>query len=165
MAKKQPQPTDLELLKQHAEELWDRQQDVFALAAKVAKDAGRQGASFARDEVAPKVRTAYASGSDAVRGVADRVVPAVTGALGAAAALSDKSVRQALAGLGRLRGQAIPIVVQAPPAKRGISVGGWIGIGLGVVAAGAIAYAVWQTLRADDDLWIEDDVPELAAGE
>ena len=26
----------------------------------------------------------------------------------------------------------------------------------GVVAFAGIAYAAWQTLRADDDLWIED---------
>ena len=34
--------------------------------------------------------------------------------------------------------------------------GRYILIGLGVVAFAGIAYAAWQTLRADDDLWIED---------
>jgi hypothetical protein len=33
--------------------------------------------------------------------------------------------------------------------------GRYILIGLGVVAFAGIAYAAWQTLRADDDLWIE----------
>ena len=36
--------------------------------------------------------------------------------------------------------------------------GKYILIGLGVVAAAAVGYAVWQTLRADDDLWIDDDL-------
>lgn len=130
-------PTDLELLKQHAEELWERQQEVFGAAAQVAREAGQQGAG-------------------AVRSAAGRVIPAASSALATAAAIGDQGVRQILARLGRLR-SAAPAVVVAPPAKKGLGVGGWIGIGVSVVAVGAIAYAVWQTLRADDDLWIEDE--------
>ena len=29
--------------------------------------------------------------------------------------------------------------------------------GVGVVAAAGVAYAAWQTLRADDELWVADD--------
>ncbi len=39
----------------------------------------------------------------------------------------------------------------------------WILVGVGVVAAAAVGYAVWQTLRADDDLWVEDEAIEAAA--
>ena len=35
--------------------------------------------------------------------------------------------------------------------------GRYILIGVGVVAFAAVAYAAWQTLRADDDLWIDDE--------
>jgi len=35
--------------------------------------------------------------------------------------------------------------------------GRYILIGVGVVALAGIAYAAWQTLRADDDLWIDED--------
>ena len=35
--------------------------------------------------------------------------------------------------------------------------GKYILIGLGVVAVAGVGYAVWQTLRADDDLWIDDE--------
>ena len=42
------------------------------------------------------------------------------------------------------------------PAKKSAGPGRYILIGLGVVATLGVAYAAWQTLRADDDLWIED---------
>jgi hypothetical protein len=28
---------------------------------------------------------------------------------------------------------------------------------IGALALGLIGYAAWQTLRADDDLWVEDE--------
>ena len=43
--------------------------------------------------------------------------------------------------------------IVTPPKSSGP--GRYILIGLGVVAFAGIAYAAWQTLRADDDLWIE----------
>lgn len=53
-------------------------------------------------------------------------------------------------------------VVQ-PPKSSGP--GKYILLGLGAVAVAGVAYAVWQTLRADDDLWIDDetDVSPLEA--
>lgn len=156
MAKTQQQ-TDLEILKAHAEALWEHQQEVFAAAGKVAREASQQGAAYARDEIAPRVRQAAASGGDAVRTAYGRVLPVASSTLATAAAIGDQGIRQILARLGRARGAA-PVVV-APAAVRGIGVGGWIGITIGVIAAGAVAYAVWQTLRADDDLWVEDVEP------
>ena len=164
MAARQPTP-ELELLKQHAEELWERQQEVFATAASVAREAGLQGAVFAREEVAPRVRQAASTSADAVRTAYGRALPIASSTLATVAAIGDQGVRQVLARLARARGAAAPVAAVA--AKRGIGVGGWIGITVGVIAAGAVAYAVWQTLRADDDLWIEDEAPEspeLSAG-
>jgi len=158
MPKTQPE-TELELLKQHAEALWERQQEVFAEAARVAREAGRQGAAFTREEVVPRVRQAADSGAEFTR---SRVLPAVSGTLATVAALGDRGVREALAGIGRLRA-TVPAPAVIAPAKKGIGVGGWIGITIGVIAASAVAYAVWQTLRADDDLWVEDEEPEAPA--
>ncbi|MCU1543306.1 MAG: hypothetical protein JWM50_1171 [Microbacteriaceae bacterium] len=42
-----------------------------------------------------------------------------------------------------------------PPKSSGP--GKYILVGLGAVAVAGVAYAVWQTLRADDDLWIDDE--------
>jgi hypothetical protein len=32
--------------------------------------------------------------------------------------------------------------------------------GVGVVAAAGLAYAAWQTLRADDELWVSDEADD-----
>ena len=43
------------------------------------------------------------------------------------------------------------------PQKQGIGAGGVFAIILGVIAAAGVLYAAWQTLRADDELWVADD--------
>jgi hypothetical protein len=45
------------------------------------------------------------------------------------------------------------------PPKKGA--GSYLLMVVGAVALAGIAYAVWQTLRADEDLWVEDDDPSL----
>ena len=51
---------------------------------------------------------------------------------------------------------AAKLAVLDPP-KQGIGAGGVIAIVLGVAAAVGVLYAAWQTLRADDELWVADD--------
>lgn len=41
--------------------------------------------------------------------------------------------------------------------QRSIGAGGVIAIVLGVAATAGVLYAAWQTLRADDELWVADD--------
>lgn len=41
--------------------------------------------------------------------------------------------------------------------KKGLGFGGWFLIGSAVTAVAALGYALWQTFRADDDLWIADE--------
>ena len=43
------------------------------------------------------------------------------------------------------------------PKRTGPGVGGWFLIGAAVAAVAAVGYALWQTFRADDDLWIADE--------
>jgi hypothetical protein len=93
----------------------------------------------------------------------DDVVPAITGALGSALAMleaaKDPRVRDVVRKVSR-SGERAGIVT--PPKSAGP--GRYILIGLGVVAAVGVAYAAWQTLRADDDLWIED-LDEIGAAD
>lgn len=161
MARKQL--SDIERLRLQAEDLWEQQQDVLHQARVLAREAGRQGVDYA----APRIQHAVDTGAGAVRSIADGarervqrdVVPALTTALGSAIAtidaFRDRQLRPALASLGRVQ---TPVVIQ--PAKPKANVGLWVGIGIGVVAAAAVGYVVWQTLRADDDLWIEEDLAE-----
>jgi hypothetical protein len=69
-------------------------------------------------------------------------------------------VKRAGSTASRVRGR-VPFV---EPPKKAAGPGRYILIGLGVVAALGVAYAAWQTLRADDDLWIED-LGDPGAGE
>jgi hypothetical protein len=47
--------------------------------------------------------------------------------------------------------------VHVPAPKKSVSAGSVIAIILGVAAAAGVLYAAWQTLRADDELWVADD--------
>ncbi|WP_403021811.1 hypothetical protein [Salinibacterium sp. GXW1014] len=55
--------------------------------------------------------------------------------------------------------------VNLVPPKSTPGPGRYIVMGVGVVALLGIGYAVWQTLRADDDLWISDEPEELPASD
>lgn len=159
--------SELDELKRTAEDLWEQQQQVIDRASRIAREAGRQVGAVAREEVAPRVRSAVETGGSAVRGVADGarhriahdVVPAVTGAAATALAaidvIRDKQLRAAIQGAGRF-GTDLGVKVGVIQPKKASPLP-WILVGVGVVAAAAVGYAVWQTLRADDDLWVEDD--------
>ena len=51
----------------------------------------------------------------------------------------------------------VDAAARAATPSRGIGAGGVIAIILGVAAAVGVLYAAWQTLRADDELWVADD--------
>ncbi|MEO6534112.1 MAG: hypothetical protein ABIO06_11140 [Pseudolysinimonas sp.] len=176
MALSRKRQRELKRLKRSAEELWDEQREAIEHASAVLKDARRQATNYAREEVGPRVREAYdgrvrpavASGFAAGRSAAatarerfsDDVLPSLSGRIGSALALLDVAkdprvrevVKRASATASRVRGR-VPFV---EPPKKSAGPGRYILIGLGVVATLGVAYAAWQTLRADDDLWIED---------
>ncbi|MBX3195832.1 MAG: hypothetical protein KF727_12140 [Microbacteriaceae bacterium] len=170
---------ELKRLKRSAEQLWDEQRDAIEHATEVLRDARRQAANYAREEVGPRVRDAYEdrvrpvvrAGERAGRTAAswgrdrlDDVVPTITGALGSALAMleaaKDPRVRDVVRRVSRAGERAG--VVTMP--RKAAGPGRYILLGLGVVAAAGIAYAAWQTLRADDDLWIED-IDEIGAAD
>jgi hypothetical protein len=173
---------ELKRLKRSAEGLWDEQRDAIEHATEVLKDARRQAANYAREEVGPRMRDTYedrvrpamrdglrAGRSAASWGrerLADDVFPAISGAVGSALAMleaaKDPRVRDVVRRVSAFKNGTVGQLSVQP--KRSAGPGRYILIGLGVVAAAGIAYAAWQTLRADDDLWIED-LDEIGASD
>jgi hypothetical protein len=185
MALSRKRQKELNKLKRSAEELWDEQRDALEHASAVLKDARRQAANYAREEVGPRARDTYdsrvrpavasvaASGRSAASRAGERLsddlLPALSGAIGSALAMvevaKDPRVRAVLkqaSSAATSVGRKVHIV--EPPKKSGP--GKYILISLGAIAAIGVLYAAWQTLRADDDLWVEEDVTEgdVAAG-
>jgi hypothetical protein len=172
---------ELARLKGQASDLWDDQKDVLDRANRVVREASRHARLYARDEVAPRARDAFddrvrpavASGLSSAREAASAgrervthdVLPAASTAFGSALALleiaKDPHVRDALK---RVTSNASEVGARVGVAKRkSAGPGRYILVGVGIVALAGIAYAAWQTLRADDDLWIDDeDVTEPA---
>jgi len=71
---------------------------------------------------------------------------------GCAGLPNDARVRRAVE---RISPRAAAVVKE----KKGTGVGTYLAIGAGIIAAAGVAYAVWQTFRADDELWVADDEP------
>jgi hypothetical protein len=160
---------ELKRLRSNAEELWGNQQQVLAHANSVAREASRQLGHVTREEVVPRMRSGYESyvrpGMDSARDYArsagDAAQQGLGNALGSLLAIgdiaNDARVRRAVE---RVSPRAAAVVQQ----KKGPGVGTYLAIGAGIVAAVGVAYAVWQTFRADDELWVADDEPGSSAG-
>jgi hypothetical protein len=77
----------------------------------------------------------------------------------AAAVTREDVYPRAKQNVGRLVRPAldrVPLLKREPePAKKGA--GAYLLMVLGAIAVAAVTYAVWQTLRADEDLWVEDE--------
>lgn len=175
---------ELRKLQHQASKLWESQQVLLGESANVAREAGRQLGHFGRDTVAPAVQENYEKYAAPYvdKGVkysrhllTDRVVPAAGTVVGSAMSVWDAAndTRERIAagkGLGGLDPKkyakkadkygkkATKALASKIPAQRsGIGAGGVIAIILGVAAAVGVVYAAWQTLRADDELWVADD--------
>lgn len=157
-------------LRKSADELWNRQQEVLDRANTIAHEAGRQAGILTREEVVPRVREGYEQyvrpGVNATHELADGVrrrvvqdvLPGIGTAIGTVMSVGDVARdARVRAALNRLRFQK-PVVVE----PKGPGAGTYLALGFAVVAAAGVAYAVWQTFRADDELWVADDGPEPA---
>ena len=146
---------ELRRLQADAETLWSEQRDVMDHAGRVAREASRQAKIIAREDVSPMVATTYQ----------ERIKPSVATSIAAGRqvvhnAKSDSSAKlsSAMAILAAARDPRVREAVRkAAEKKNSKGPGGYILLGLGIVAAAGLAYAMWQTLRADEDLWIEDE--------
>lgn len=153
-------------LRKQAEKLWDVQRSVNSRAGELAREASHQAREYTNESIVPEARRYAQKGIDGGRNALSRathgwnntVVPAVASGLGSFAAMTqiakDKRVKDALKNVEKYA--RVPEVAPAGKQKRGLSAGQWVLIGVGVVAVAGAAYAAWQTLRADDDLWIPD---------
>ncbi len=157
---------ELEKLQKQAGNLWEAQQVLVGEAATVAREASRQLGHYGREQVKPQVQAGYDKyaapyvdkGKRVVNGT---LIPAAGAVVGSALSVWDAAneQRDRLAGT---RGVSLPAAwtrsAPAPaPAKKGMGAGGVIALILGVAAAVGVLYAAWQTLRADDELWVADD--------
>ncbi|MDF2492808.1 MAG: helicase [Microbacterium sp.] len=177
---------ELRKLQNHATKVWETQQVLVGEAANVAREAGRQLGHYNREQLVPAVHDGYDryAAPYVDRGVkvsrkvlSQNVVPAAGALVGGALSVWDAAndTRSRIAsgrGLsvdtGAFQKNAAKYTKQATralssklaviePKKKGIGAGGIIAILFGVAAAGGVLYAAWQTLRADDELWVADD--------
>lgn len=175
---------ELRKLQENANTLWESQQVLLGQAGTIAREAGRQLGHYNREQVVPAVADTYDKYAAPYvdKGVAESkkfynrsVVPAAGAVVGSALSVWDsaKDTREKLAagrGLSRvdlsgLQAKAnkfsaaatkqltVPVVVK----KKRMGAGGVIAIIFGAAAALGVLYAAWQTLRADDELWVADD--------
>lgn len=176
---------ELRKLQSSAQKLWESQQVLVGEAGQVAREAGRQLGKYSREDVVPTVRNAYTHrvqpavdrGLKYSRDTLDkRVIPAAGAVVGSALSVWD-AANDTRARLAAGNGFSLPdskklskqidkrskkatkaLSSRLPDApKRGIGAGGVIAIILGAAAAVGVIYAAWQTLRADDELWVADD--------
>ena len=161
---------ELTRLRKSADELWNHQQEVLERANAIAREAGRQAGVLTREEVVPRVRESYENIllpsvhatqelAEGVRHqVVEKVLPGLGTAIGTVMSVGDVARdARVRAAINRLRFQK-PVVIE----KKGLGAGSYIAIGLGLAAALGVAYAVWQTFRADDELWVAEDEPAVA---
>ena len=162
---------ELKQLRSVAEDVLHDQRVVLGRAGVVLQEASRQAKALSDEHLAPRVNDALAnarpvldSGVFAARSAANTIrrvsAPIVTGALmstvRALDAVDDDRARRAsssLLGFGQRAG-----IVEKPRRRRGGTV---FGVIVGVLAALGIGYALWQTFRADDELWIAGDENEF----
>lgn len=169
MSLSRKQKKELKKLRAAASDIWDDQKDIFERAGKTLAKAGHHAAEYGRSDVAPRVQDAYDThlrpGLSSVAGTARTrlnkdVVPTLSSAFASALALlevaKDPRVRDAMR-VASTKGNELGAKVGIVPAKKSASPAKYIVIGFGVIAAVGVGYAAWQTLRADDELWVTDE--------
>ncbi|TFD78311.1 hypothetical protein [Cryobacterium fucosi] len=161
---------ELTRLRKSADELWSHQQEVLERANAIAREVGRQAGVLTREEVVPRVRDRYdnilrprvQATQELAEGVrhqvVDKVLPGLGTAIGTVMSVGDVARdARVRAAINRVRFQK-PVVIE----KKGLGAGSYLAIGVGLAAAVGVAYAVWQTFRADDELWVAEDEPAAA---
>ncbi|MDS0244793.1 MAG: DNA helicase [Microbacterium sp. SCN 70-18] len=178
---------ELRKLQKQANSLWESQQVLVNEAAGIAREAGHQLGNFRREQITPQVKQGYEkyaapyvdkSVTASRRVLNDAVVPAAGAVVGSALSVWD-AANDTRARFAAGKGLSLPDAKKyakkadkygakatkkissqlsgLQPKKQGMGAGGVIAIILGAAAALGVIYAAWQTLRADDELWVADD--------
>ena len=146
-------PTAKEI-RRDADRLLRQQRQVLAEAGTVLRAAGREAGRYAQDDLYPRV----AEGTRrTARSARDRLVGEVIPSI-ASVVDSTLSVVDSARGKRSLLGKALsaaPARVLPVAAK---AAGKYIAIGLGVAVALGVGYVIFQTFRADDELWVEEEL-------
>jgi hypothetical protein len=157
---------EIKKLRKQADKLWAEQRVVSQHAARIAREARDQARAYGAESLIPAAERYVHRGVDAGRDGLSRasrgwnaaVVPALASGLGSVAAMAqvakDDRVKQAIDNVRRYA--TLPDITPARQQKSGPNAWQWLLIGVGAVAVVSAGYAAWQTLRADDDLWIPD---------
>ncbi|SFS10352.1 hypothetical protein SAMN04487783_1396 [Agrococcus baldri] len=157
---------EIKKLRKKADKLWAEQRVVSNHAAEIARQAKDQARAYGSESLLPAAERALHRGADAGRDTLSRatkgwnkaVVPAIATGLGSFAAMAqvakDDRVKDAIKNVQRYA--TVPEISPAKSHRSGPNAFQWVLIGVGAVAVASAAYAAWQTLRADDDLWIPD---------
>lgn len=153
---------ELERLRAQAEVLLAEQREVLGHAGGVLQEAGRQAKHLNAELVAPRVNDTLEN----VRPVVDRGVARARRAADQVRLLAAPLVATALAGtvrsLERIENREAARQVQhfgeqrglLQPAKKKGGFGRFVGVTVGVAAAAAVGYALYQAFRSDDELWV-----------
>jgi len=157
----------LKRLQNNAEELWLDQQAVLDRANTIARETKKQLGELTKEELAPRVKSAV-----------DTIAPAITRNVAAAKVAADtvrsKFASDVLPALGVALGAAAEVlhIAHNPAIRKVVSktkstskkpIGTYFAIGAGLLAVAGVGYAVWQTFRADDELWVSEDDIDASA--
>lgn len=146
-------------------------------AAPVAKAAGKYAASTTKDALTGVLLPAVSSAASAAVALAEEAgdrlglpdsvtkqgekatarLGTVTKAGHVSGAKGGAKLRAAAKAGGAAAKHGSKKIAEASGQKKGIGAGRVVLILLGVGLLAGIGYAVWQTLRADDDLWVADE--------
>lgn len=152
--------TEAEALKAQAEALLYEQQQVLSHAGAVVRQASRELGRVTSEEVVPRVVRGTRSAAQTTRDkLVDEVLPSVASVIGSTLsvidAARDKRVTEVTKQVAKLAVGKKAVAKVAPAATAGA--GKYIAAGIGIAALLGIGYVVWQTFRADDELWVSED--------
>lgn len=151
--------SEAEILRAHAEELLHEQQRVLAHAGAVVREASRELGRVTSEEVIPRVVSGTRATAKNTRDkLVDDVLPSVAAVIGSTLsvidAARDQRLRQVTSRVSALAALGKPLVV---PVVKSAGLGKYIGLGLAAAAVIGVGYVLWQTFRADDELWISEE--------